>query len=75
MDADENALLDAGDTVILLKANVPNADNLDKPDYLAIQSDGLTNDILGSGLNVSVLDSDDNGVLDEMADHRYGWLN
>lgn len=69
-DRDLDALLDDGDSVITDVALLPDTDVNGTPNFLQVDSDGLSNDILSGphGGNAASLDADDDGRIDDSSD-------
>lgn len=69
-DRDLDALLDDGDSVITDVALLPDTDVNGTPNFLQVDSDGLSNDILSGphGGRAASLDADDDGRIDDNSD-------
>lgn len=68
VDLNNDALLDEGESVVEEVAELPDTDANGRPNFRQLQSDGMTNDLLSSGLDAAIVDTDNDGRIDDTAD-------
>ena len=68
VDLNNDALLDAGEAIVDDLANLPDTDSNSVPNFLQVQSDGVTNDLLSTDLDAATVDTDNDGRIDDITD-------